>query len=208
MIIILVFFFVAVRKKADGADRAQNVAEATVDFVVDGIILQTIGPDGMSFLPFLLSLFLFIFITNIFEIIPFIQFPANARMANPLVLALIVWVVFLTVGYQGAGLSGLHARSTLFPPGVPKALYVLVTPIEFLSTFLVRPFSLAVRLFANMLAGHLLLVTFALLTDTLLFHNIHRDPEADRRPSRGHGHRPHRLRGAGRRCCKRSSSPF
>jgi F-type H+-transporting ATPase subunit a len=59
----------------------------------------------------------------------------------------------------------------LFPPGVPKALYVLVTPIEFLSTFLVRPFSLAVRLFANMLAGHLLLVTFALLTDALLFHN-------------------------------------
>ncbi|HEY2300639.1 MAG TPA: F0F1 ATP synthase subunit A [Acidimicrobiales bacterium] len=170
VVIILVFFFVAVRKKQMVPTGAQNLAEATVDFIVDGIILQTIGPDGMSFLPFLLSLFTFIFITNIFEIIPFIQFPANARMANPLVLALIVWVVFLTVGFRAQGFRG-YMRSTLFPPGVPKALYILVTPIEFLSTFLVRPFSLAVRLFANMLAGHLLLVTFALLTDALLFHN-------------------------------------
>jgi F-type H+-transporting ATPase subunit a len=55
----------------------------------------------------------------------------------------------------------------LFPPGVPKALYVLVTPIEFISAIIVRPFSLAVRLFANMLAGHILLVTFALLTESL-----------------------------------------
>jgi F-type H+-transporting ATPase subunit a len=55
----------------------------------------------------------------------------------------------------------------LFPPGVPKALYLLVTPIEFISTIIVRPFSLAVRLFANMLAGHILLVTFALLSEAL-----------------------------------------
>ena len=58
-------------------------------------------------------------------------------------------------------------KSSLFPPGVPKALYLLVTPIEFLSTFLLRPFGLAVRLFANMLAGHILLVTFGVLCITL-----------------------------------------
>jgi len=61
------------------------------------------------------------------------------------------------------GLGG-YLKSSLFPPGVPKALYILVTPIELISTFLVRPFSLAVRLFANMLAGHLILVTFVALT--------------------------------------------
>jgi F-type H+-transporting ATPase subunit a len=170
VVIIVVFFAVAVRKKQLVPTGTQNIAEATVDFIIDGIVLQTIGPDGMTFMPFLLSLFTFIFITNVFEIIPLIQFPGNARMANPLFLALVVWVVFLYMGFKTQGFRG-YMRSTLFPPGVPKALYVLVTPIEFLSTFLVRPFSLAVRLFANMLAGHLLLVTFALLTDALLFHN-------------------------------------
>jgi F-type H+-transporting ATPase subunit a len=170
VVILVVFFAVAVRKKQLVPTGTQNIAEATVDFIVDGIVLQTIGPDGMTFMPFLLTLFTFIFITNIFEIIPIFQFPANARMANPLFLALIVWVVFLFMGFKRQGFRG-YLRATLFPPGVPKALYLLVTPIEFLSTFLVRPFSLAVRLFANMLAGHLLLVTFALLTDALLFHN-------------------------------------
>ena len=170
VLITLTVFFVAARKKALVPRGAQNLAESILEFITDGIILQTMGPDGMQFLPFLTTLFCFIFVGNIFEIIPIIQFPANARMANPLVLALIVWVMFLFMGFKRQGFFG-YLKSTLFPPGVPKALYILVTPIEFLSTFLVRPFSLAVRLFANMLAGHLLLVTFALLTDALLFHN-------------------------------------
>jgi F-type H+-transporting ATPase subunit a len=170
VIITLGIFFMAARRKALIPKGIQNVAESVIDFITDGIILQTIGADGMQFLPFLLTLFLFIFFCNIFEIIPLIQFPANARMANPLILALTVWVLFLYMGFKRQGFRG-YMRATLFPPGVPKALYVLVTPIEFLSTFLVRPFSLAVRLFANMLAGHLLLVTFALLTDALIFHN-------------------------------------
>jgi F-type H+-transporting ATPase subunit a len=94
--------------------------------------------------------------------------PANARMAIPALLALFVWAVFNGVGIKHQGFFG-YFKSVLFPPGVPKALYILVTPIEFISTILVRPFSLAVRLFANMLAGHILLVTFAILTDALFF---------------------------------------
>jgi F-type H+-transporting ATPase subunit a len=169
-VITLITFYFAARKKALVPTGVQNLVESIVDFIVDGIVLQTIGPDGMEFMPFLICLFMFIFICNIFEIIPFIQFPATARMASPLFLAVIVWITFMYMGVKTQGFRG-YMRATLFPPGVPKALYVLVTPIEFLSTFLVRPFSLAVRLFANMLAGHLLLVTFALLTDALLFHN-------------------------------------
>src|SRR5262245_32268171 len=92
--------------------------------------------------------------------------PAGARMAIPAVLALIVWVTFTAVGLKHHGFG--YVKSVLFPPGVPKALYVLVAPIEFISTFLLRPFSLAVRLFGNMLAGHLLLVTFSILTDALI----------------------------------------
>jgi F-type H+-transporting ATPase subunit a len=144
----------------------QNVAESIVEFVQDGIIMQTMGPDGLPWLPFLTSLFCFIFFANIFEVIPFIQFPAPARMAIPMSLALLVWVLYNFMGIKRQGLGG-YLRSSLFPPGVPKALYILVTPIELLSTFVVRPFSLAVRLFANELAGHLLLVTFAVLSASL-----------------------------------------
>jgi F-type H+-transporting ATPase subunit a len=166
----LALFFSAGRKKALVPTGAQNVAESLVDFITDGVIMQTMGSEGMVFLPYLVTLFCFVFLCNIFEVIPGIQFPATARMALPLFLALITWILFNFMGLKRQGLGG-YFKSSLFPPGVPKALYLLVTPIEFLSVFIVRPFSLAVRLFANMLAGHLLLVTFAVLTDTLLFHN-------------------------------------
>jgi F-type H+-transporting ATPase subunit a len=166
LVLPLMLFFWAGRKKSLVPTGVQNVAESIIDFITDGIILQTIGPDGMQFLPFLTAMFCFIFVCNIFEVIPLIQFPADARMANPMMLALIVWVLYIFMGFKRQGFG--YLKASLFPPGVPKALYILVTPIEFLSTFLVRPFSLAVRLFANMLAGHLLLVTFAVLTDTLL----------------------------------------
>ena len=86
--------------------------------------------------------------------------PANARMAGPLVLALVAWGMFISVGVRHNGPG--YFKEVLFPPGVPKAFYLLVTLIEFLST-LVRPFSHAVRLFANMLAGHILLITFGVL---------------------------------------------
>lgn len=169
-VIVLVLFFVAGRKKALVPTGVQNATESIIDFVTDGVILQTMGEDGLRFLPYLTTLFMFILVCNLFEIIPVVQFPPMARMALPMALALVTWVMFIFMGIKRQGL--LHYfKASLFPPGVPKALYVLVTPIELLSTFIVRPFSLAVRLFANMLAGHLLLVTFAVLTDTLLFHN-------------------------------------
>jgi F-type H+-transporting ATPase subunit a len=143
----------------------RTIAEVTVGFVEKQIILPTIGPEGIAYLPLLLSLFVFIAISNLFEVIPFFHMPANARMGGPLVLAVIVWAtwIFIGVKHNGAG----YIKSVLFPPGVPKALYFLVTPIEFLSTFLIRPFSHAVRLFANMLAGHILLVTFSVLCISL-----------------------------------------
>jgi F-type H+-transporting ATPase subunit a len=144
----------------------QNLAETSVDFIKDGIIMQTIGPDGMRYLPFLISLFFFILVGNIFEVVPGFHMPANARMANPAILALITLVMFIAVGIRHQG--PLHYfGGAIFPPGVPKALLPLVALIELLSTFIIRPFSLAVRLFANMLAGHILLVTFSVLTITL-----------------------------------------
>jgi len=128
--------------------------------------MQTIGPDGKKFMPFLTTMFFFIFFSNITEVIPFWQFPANSRMAMPITLALLVWVIYNFQGVKHQGAFG-YLKNSLFPPGVPKALYIIVTPIEFVSTFVVRPFSLAIRLWANMVAGHLLLVTFAILSATM-----------------------------------------
>lgn len=160
-------FILATRKQTTEAPRgARNLAEVIVDFIEDGVIMQTMGKDGLSWTPFLLTMFLFIYLCNVPGIIPFFQMPATARMAVPMFLALLVWVVFNATGIKHQGPIG-YFKSVLFPPGVPKALYILVTPIELISTMLVRPFSLAVRLFANMLAGHILLVTFALLSEAL-----------------------------------------
>ncbi len=169
-LLTLWIFFAGGRKRALVPTGMQNVAESVVDFISDQIILQTIGEDGMHFLPYFTTLFLFIFFCNIFEIIPVFQFPATARMAIPLFLALITWVMYLVVGMVKSGPLHFFKVATV-PPGVPKALLPLVAGIEMLQLILVRPFSLAVRLFANMLAGHLLLATFALLADALIFHD-------------------------------------
>jgi F-type H+-transporting ATPase subunit a len=160
-LIPILLFAVAVRQTDLVPRGVRQVAEGTITFIERGVIMPTIGPDGLVYLPFLLTLFCFIAISNLFEVIPFFQMPGNARMAGPLVLALIVWVTWIFIGFKNHGMSFL--KGVLFPPGVPKALYILVTPIEFLSTFIIRPFSHAVRLFANMLAGHILLVTFSVL---------------------------------------------
>ena len=159
-------FLLAGSKDAKSAPKGiRNFAESIVEFIENGIIMQTMGRDGLGWTPFLMSLFTFIYLCNVPGIIPFLQMPATARMALPLFLSLLVWVVFIVTGFKHQGLA--YIKNSLFPPGVPKALYILVAPIEFISTFLVRPFSLTVRLFANMLAGHILLVTFALLSEAL-----------------------------------------
>jgi F-type H+-transporting ATPase subunit a len=169
--ITLAIFFIAGHRAKLVPQGVQNVAESSVDFVRDGIILQTIGPDGMRYLPFLLTMFFFILFINLFEILPFIQFPGNARMAVPFVLALLVWFIYNIVGIVKQGPLHYLKNSTI-PPGVPWPMLILIVPIEFISVFIVRPFSLAVRLFANMLAGHLILVTFAVLSAALFAKNF------------------------------------
>jgi F-type H+-transporting ATPase subunit a len=168
---IVVFALGTSKKKLVPAGIFQNTAESGVAFVRNQVILSTMGPEGLPYLPYLTALFFFIFFSNITEILPSVQFPANARFAMPMTLALATWVIFNVVGVVKQG-PGHYLKNSLVPPGVPKFLLVLVVPIEFISTFLVRPFSLMVRLFANMLAGHLILVTFATLTAALFAASI------------------------------------
>lgn len=167
-IIVIVFYGLATRQNAMLAPvGVRNAAETSVEFIEEGIIMQTLGRQGLPWTPFLLSLFVFIFLCNIPGVIPIIQMPATARIAIPLGLSLLVWVVYIGTGVKHQGLG--YFGHLLWPPGVPTALKPLVGLIEFVSTIIVTPFSLTVRLFANLLAGHILLVTFALLTEALLW---------------------------------------
>lgn len=160
-------FILAGRKDPMLAPRGvRNLAETSVEFIENGIVMQTMGKSGLGWTPFLLSLFIFIYLCNLPGVIPILQMPATARMAIPVFLAMLVWVIYNGVGFKHQGIK--YLTNTIWPPGVPVALKPLVGVIEFISNIIVRPFSLTVRLFANMLAGHILLVTFALLTQSLV----------------------------------------
>lgn len=155
--------FVGGRKRALVPTGMQNVAESLVDFVEDGIVLQTIGTDGLKYTPFLVTLFTFILTANIWGLIPGVQMPVNARIALPAFMAIVVYCLYHYVGIRAQGPIG-YMKSIMFMPGVPKVMYILLTPIELVTKFISQPLSMAVRLFANMLAGHLLLVSFAVIT--------------------------------------------
>ena len=167
MLLVLVVFLVAFRRPSMVPHGLQNLVEVGVEFIRRQVILEVIGEAGLRFLPYLTTLFFFIFFANVLEIIPPINFPATSRMALPAFLALMSWLLFNAVGIREQGL-GPYLRSVLFPPGIPWPLYLLITPIEFVSTILVRPVTLSVRLLANMVAGHLILSVFFLGTVYLL----------------------------------------
>src|SRR5688500_11094797 len=154
-IICIAIFGIGGRRRALVPVGVQNFAEAGYELIEENVSLQTVGPEeAKKWTPFFATLFFWIFFINIWSIIPGIQFPATARLAIPLFLALLSWVIFITVGFirQGPG----YIWKSINPSGVPFALKFLVVPIEFFSIFLMRPFSLAIRLFANMTAGHVL----------------------------------------------------
>ena len=166
VILVFGFFFIASRRHQLVPTGVQNVAESTVDFIREGIILQTIGEDGLYWTPFLLTTFSFVFVCNIWEVIPGAQMPVNARIALPAFLAILVWVLYHFMGIKSQG-PIKYIKSATIPPGVPKAILPLVFLIEFVGILITRPLSLAVRLFANMLAGHLLLISFAVISAAL-----------------------------------------
>jgi F-type H+-transporting ATPase subunit a len=158
---LIAFLVATVRNPQIVPGKMQFVGEAGYSLVRDGIARDVVGPKGLPFAPFLASLFFFILANNLMAIVPFAQISPMSKFAFPLVLAAICWVLYIYIGIREQG-AGKYFKDILFLPGVPKFMYILVTPIEVLQNFVVRPFTLAVRLFANMFAGHMLLVVFSL----------------------------------------------
>lgn len=161
--VVAVLFLLAFRKPSLRPRGLQNVMEFVITFVRDQVIQPAMGSRGLPYLPYLTTLFTFILMMNLFEVIPGVNFPPTSRFGIPLALALLTSILFIHAGIKAQG-AGHYLKDTLFPPGIPPALYLLLTPIELVSTFVVRPASLAIRLMANMIAGHLLLTVIFLGT--------------------------------------------
>ena len=161
VVAVVGFFTYAFRKPKLVPRGAQNIGEVGYVFVRDGIAKETIGHGGEKFVPFLFSFFFFVWILNFFGILPGAQLPATSIFAIPVAFALIVYFTWVPLGMIKQGPIKFFTNM-MFPPGVPKPMYILLAPIELISNILVRPFTHAVRLFANMFAGHLLLATFSI----------------------------------------------
>ena len=157
VIVLLAFFIVGTRKLRVIPTRGQSLLELGVGFVQSNVVVQNLGEkDGKRFGPLLISMFFFIVAMNITGIIPGLNLAGTSVFGMPIVLALVAYVVFIYAGLKKH--PGTFLKASLFPPNVPLPLYLIVTPIEFLSTFILRPITLGIRLLMNMVAGHMLLV--------------------------------------------------
>jgi len=154
-LLVSAMLYFGLRKKALVPGKFQTVVEGIVTFVRDDVAIEIIGEHGAKYAPWLLSVFLFVLVGNMFEITPFISFPVTSRMALPVMLAAITWVVFVVAGIKRQGFG--YFLGIVWPKTVPIALRPLVGLIEFFSILFLRPITLAIRLFANLVAGHLML---------------------------------------------------
>jgi F-type H+-transporting ATPase subunit a len=162
------FFWAAFARPKVVPGKLQMVGEAGYDFVRREIVYSTMGKkEGEKYVPYMVSLFFFIWLMNLWSIIPVAQFPVTSVIAFPAGLAAMVWLTWMTLNFKRNGFVG-GIKNLCYMPGLPKAIYPLLVPIEFMSNVIVRPFTHAVRLFANMFAGHLLLLIFSIASWYLL----------------------------------------
>ncbi len=159
---VIVFFWFAFAKPKLVPRGVQNLGELGILAVRDQILRPSLGRRGDSYLPFLVSLFFFIWLMNLMELIPFFQFPAMSRIGFVWPLVGIVYVLYWYLGFKNQGAWGYFR--TMIPPGVPFFILPILIPVEFARFVIVQPFTLGIRLFANMFAGHLLLTIFYLAT--------------------------------------------
>ncbi|MEV0395350.1 F0F1 ATP synthase subunit A [Polymorphospora rubra] len=159
--IILVFFLVTYRNPKLVPTKGQWLAESVYGLVRDNIARDIIGQQGVRFAPYLTTLFVFILLNNLWGIVPFAQISPNSHIAFPIVLAVMSWLVYVAVGIQKHGFLG-YIKTSCWVSGAPLWVQPILVPIEFVSNLILRPVTLSVRLFANMFAGHMILLVFTL----------------------------------------------
>jgi F-type H+-transporting ATPase subunit a len=153
--LILAFFYAATRNPAIVPGRMQAALEGMTGFITD-MVNENIGPKGRPFVPFIFSLFIFILVANLVGLVPF-TFTVTSHIAVTFAFAALIFLLCVIVGLAR---HGFHFFSLFVPANTPPVLLLLIVPIELIS-FLSRPLTLSIRLFANMTAGHILLKVFA-----------------------------------------------
>ena len=162
------FFWAAFNKPTLVPGKLQMVGEAGYDFVRRGIVYETIGKkEGEKYVPLMVALFFFVWVMNLWSVIPLAQFPVTSIIAFPAGLAAVVYVLWVSITFKRHGFIGAFKNFTGYDKSLGPVLPLAMT-IEFFSNLLVRPFTHAVRLFANMFAGHLLIVMFTIASWYLL----------------------------------------
>lgn len=152
---VIAFLSIGMARAALVPGRMQSMAELTYEFIAN-TVRQNAGEEGMKFFPLIFTLFMFVLFCNLFGLLPY-SFTPTSHIIVTFALALMVFLIVILVGLIR---HGLHFFSLFVPGGVPGWLLPVIVPIEVIS-FLSRPISLSVRLFANMLAGHTMLKVFA-----------------------------------------------
>ncbi|GLJ60500.1 MULTISPECIES: F0F1 ATP synthase subunit A [Microbacterium] len=165
--VLVLILVLGTRRMTVVPGRFQSIVEMGMLFVRDTFAHNILGrKDGDRFLPLLMTMFFMILFMNLTGIIPGINIAGTSVIAVPLLLAVVAYVAFIYAGIKKSP-AGFF-RNALFPPGVPPFLYIIVTPLEFLSTFIIRPVTLTLRLLMNMIVGHLMLVLFFSATQFFL----------------------------------------
>ncbi|MGL4172721.1 MAG: F0F1 ATP synthase subunit A [Actinomycetota bacterium] len=168
--LLLVVVFLTVTKRLTVVPgKGQAITESAYNLVRNSVARDILGSkEFLRFVPLLFGLFTLILVNNLFGIIPAIQYPTMSRIAFPLALTIVVYVVYLFIGMRRRGVWG-YIKS-LVPPGLPTWLVPFLFFLEFLTFFITRPVTLALRLFGNMFAGHILLLLMALGAEHMLLH--------------------------------------
>ena len=150
--------------------RAQAAMETLLEFSKVSIAEEIMGgeEEAKRYQPLLMTIFLGVLFMNLTGVIPGLQIAGTSLIGMPLIYAIVAYVGFIAAGIKAHG-AGKFFKGQLMPAGVPKVLYILMTPLEFLSTFILRPVTLTIRLLANMVAGHFLLVLCFVGTHFLYF---------------------------------------
>jgi F-type H+-transporting ATPase subunit a len=161
VVAIMLLLLGATRRAALVPSRLQSLAELSYEFVA-GMVRQEIGEDGAAFFPLVFAIFMFVLFANFIGLIPY-SFSVTGQIVVTAALALFVFVLVTIVGFIRHGLHFLHF---FLPPGAPLFMAPIIVPIEIIS-YLSRPVSLSIRLFANMMAGHTMMAVFAGFTITL-----------------------------------------
>jgi len=169
-VLVIAFWLVVSSRLKMVPGKRQWIGEYVYNIVRNSIGREVLGEHYQRFLPYLLALFSFIVLTNFFGLFFVFMFAPFSKVGFAWALALMTWVLYNAVGIKRWGFFGYLRRATM-PAGVPPLLYILIIPLEFISNIITRPITLALRLFANLFAGHLVVLVFVLGGSWLLLYS-------------------------------------